>query len=77
MSAELFDLGMDFSGLNDGVDIGSVLSIANLASASSALNQTASSSEAECRLMFWMTEPMLCSQVSAKLFWINGCVVDE
>ncbi|MFM5362272.1 hypothetical protein ACET98_14385 [Aeromonas veronii] len=65
MSAELFDLGMDFSGLNDGVDIGSVLSLANLASASSslksleyqlkdivtALNQTASSSEAECRLI--------------------------
>lgn len=63
MTAELLDLGMDLSGLNDGFDIGSALSLVHLASASSslesveyqlkeivpALNQAASGSAAECR----------------------------
>lgn len=63
MTPELIDLAMDFSGLNDGFDIGSALSLLHLASASSsldgveyqlkdmvsALTRTASGSAAECR----------------------------
>lgn len=62
-TAEMLDLGMDLSGLNDGFDIGSALSLAHLESANSSLNsveyqlrgivpalkQAASGSAVECR----------------------------
>ncbi|EAP4202270.1 MULTISPECIES: hypothetical protein [Gammaproteobacteria] len=42
MSTEFIDLGMDFAGLNDGFDLGSVFSLFSLSSASSSLDKVES-----------------------------------
>lgn len=42
MATEFIDLGMDFAGLNDGFDFGSVFSLFSLSSASSSLDKVES-----------------------------------